>query len=72
MKNITIIVIAYGEVLLYNGNKVSNPILLSFGLIVLSSVFAGWNDLFGSSGDMGKASLKGNSKIHASSPLCVA
>jgi UDP-galactose transporter len=43
-KNLTIIVIAYGEVLWFGG-RVSPMALLSFGLMVLSSVVAAWADI---------------------------
>lgn len=43
-KNLTIIVIAYGEVLWFGGS-VSPLTLLSFGLMVLSSVVAAWADI---------------------------
>ncbi|KAF7558648.1 hypothetical protein G7046_g5508 [Stylonectria norvegica] len=43
-KNLTIIVIAYGEVLWFGGN-VTPIALLSFGLMVLSSVVAAWADI---------------------------
>ncbi|KAK9772635.1 putative GDP-mannose transporter [Seiridium cardinale] len=43
-KNLTIIVIAYGEVLWFGGS-VTPLALLSFGLMVLSSVVAAWADL---------------------------
>ncbi|KAH8202074.1 hypothetical protein TruAng_003742 [Truncatella angustata] len=43
-KNLTIIVIAYGEVLWFGGS-VTSPMLLAFGLIVLSSVVAAWADI---------------------------
>lgn len=43
-KNLTIIVIAYGEVLWFAG-RVTPIMLLSFGLIVLSSVVAAWADI---------------------------
>ncbi|KAF2434928.1 golgi GDP-mannose transporter-like protein [Tothia fuscella] len=43
-KNLTIILIAYGEVLWFGGN-VSRMALFSFGLIVLSSVIAAWADI---------------------------
>lgn len=42
-KNLTIIVIAYGEVLWFGG-KVTPMALLSFGLMVLSSIIAMWAD----------------------------
>ena len=43
-KNLTIILIAYGEVLWFGG-AVSSIALLSFGLMVLSSVVAAWADI---------------------------
>jgi GDP-mannose transporter len=43
-KNLAIIVIAYGEVLWFGGS-VTPTILLSFGLMVLSSVVAAWADI---------------------------
>jgi GDP-mannose transporter len=43
-KNLTIIVIAYGEVLWFGGS-VSPIALLSFGLMVLSSIVAAWADI---------------------------
>lgn len=43
-KNLTIILIAYGEVLWFGGT-VSSMALLSFGLMVLSSVVAAWADI---------------------------
>lgn len=43
-KNLTIIVIAYGEVLWFGG-EVTPMALLSFGLMVLSSVIAAWADI---------------------------
>ncbi|KAI8097873.1 uncharacterized protein B0P05DRAFT_576782 [Gilbertella persicaria] len=43
-KNLTIILIAYGEVLWFGGN-VTHLMLVSFGLMVLSSVIAGWADI---------------------------
>ncbi|KAK3185270.1 GDP-mannose transporter into the lumen of the Golgi [Lecanicillium sp. MT-2017a] len=43
-KNLTIIVIAYGEVLFF-GARVSGTILLSFGLMVFSSIVAAWADI---------------------------
>jgi GDP-mannose transporter len=43
-KNLTIILIAYGEVLWFGGS-VSSMALLSFGLMVLSSVIAAWADI---------------------------
>jgi UDP-galactose transporter len=43
-KNLTIILIAYGEVLWFGGS-VSSTALFSFGLMVLSSVIAAWADI---------------------------
>jgi GDP-mannose transporter len=43
-KNLTIIVIAYGEVLWFGG-KVTPLLLLSFGFMVLSSLVAAWADI---------------------------
>lgn len=43
-KNLTIIVIAYGEVLWFGGS-VTPSALFSFGLMVLSSVVAAWADI---------------------------
>jgi GDP-mannose transporter len=43
-KNLTIVVIAYGEVLWFGG-KVTPLLLLSFGLMVLSSIIAAWADI---------------------------
>lgn len=52
-KNLTIIVIAYGEVLWFGG-KVSPMALLSFGLMVLSSIVAAWADIQSAiAGDLG-------------------
>jgi UDP-galactose transporter len=56
-KNLTIILIAYGEVLWFGGS-VTNMALLSFGLIVLSSVIAAWSDIqhaFDTHGSSGEA-----------------
>lgn len=43
-KNLTIIAIAYGEVLWFGGS-VTPLTLLSFGLMVLSSIIAAWADI---------------------------
>jgi GDP-mannose transporter len=43
-KNLTIIVIAYGEVLWFGGSVTASA-LFSFGLMVLSSVVAAWADI---------------------------
>jgi GDP-mannose transporter len=51
-KNLTIIVIAYGEVLWFGGS-VTPLTLLSFGLMVLSSVVAAWADIQAALGGVG-------------------
>jgi GDP-mannose transporter len=43
-KNLTIILIAYGEVLWFGGT-VTRMALFSFGLMVMSSVIAAWADI---------------------------
>lgn len=43
-KNLTIILIAYGEVIWFGGT-VTGMALFSFGLMVLSSVIAAWADI---------------------------
>jgi len=43
-KNLTIILIAYGEVLWFGGS-VTNMALFSFGLMVVSSIVAAWADI---------------------------
>ena len=43
-KNLTIIVIAYGEVLWFGGS-VTPSALFSFGLMVVSSIIAAWADI---------------------------
>lgn len=43
-KNLTIILIAYGEVLWFGGS-VTGMALLSFGLMVVSSIIAAWADI---------------------------
>ncbi|KAK9780302.1 putative Golgi GDP-mannose transporter [Seiridium cardinale] len=59
-KNLTIIVIAYGEVLWFGG-RVTPTMLLSFGLIVLSSVVAAWADI--------QAAISGENSINASATV---
>ncbi|KAI6778249.1 uncharacterized protein J7T54_004880 [Emericellopsis cladophorae] len=55
-KNLTIIVIAYGEVLWFGGS-VTPLSLVSFGLMVISSVVAAWADIQSAlAGDFGTAS----------------
>ncbi|ORX47942.1 hypothetical protein BCR36DRAFT_584635 [Piromyces finnis] len=48
-KNITIILIAYGERLWFGGSRVSKPMFISFMLMILSSVVGGWADIRASS-----------------------
>jgi len=51
-KNLTIILIAYGEVLWFGGS-VGGMALFSFGLMVLSSVVAAWADISAAIGNYG-------------------
>lgn len=51
-KNLTIILIAYGEVLWFGGS-VTNITLFSFGLMVLSSIVAAWADISAAIGSYG-------------------
>jgi GDP-mannose transporter len=55
-KNLTIILIAYGEVLWFGGS-VTALALLSFGLMVLSSIVSAWADI--------SAALTGVGPTHA-------
>jgi len=48
-KNITIILIAYGERLWFGGSRVSKLMFISFMLMILSSVVGGWADIKASS-----------------------
>lgn len=48
-KNITIILIAYGERLWFGGSRVSRPMFISFILMILSSLVGGWADIKASS-----------------------
>ena len=57
-KNLTIILIAYGEVLWFGGS-VTGMALLSFGLMVLSSVIAAWADIQHALTSYGGDSLSG-------------
>lgn len=65
-KNLTIIVIAYGEVLWFGG-RVLPTALLAFGLMVLSSVVAAWSDIQNVVHDFGPgtstASLEASAKL---------
>ncbi|KAF2654761.1 UDP-galactose transporter [Lophiostoma macrostomum CBS 122681] len=54
-KNLTIILIAYGEVLWFGGS-VTPMALFSFGLMVLSSVIAAWADIQHALSSFGEAS----------------
>ncbi|KAH7087619.1 GDP-mannose transporter [Paraphoma chrysanthemicola] len=54
-KNLTIILIAYGEVLWFGGS-VTPMALFSFGLMVLSSIIAAWADIQHALSSIGKAS----------------
>jgi len=64
-KNLTIIVIAYGEVLWFGGS-VSPLSLFSFGLMVLSSIVAAWADVQSAiAGDFGTGSAAAISSLNA-------
>lgn len=53
-KNLTIILIAYGEVLWFGGS-VTSMTLFSFGLMVVSSIIAAWADIRHALGSFGDA-----------------
>lgn len=61
-KNLTIILIAYGEVLWFGGS-VSSIALLSFGLMVLSSVVAAWADISHALESHGTSTSKASAEI---------
>ena len=61
-KNLTIILIAYGEVLWFGGS-VTGMALFSFGLMVLSSVIAAWADIQHALQSFGHASSEASEKI---------
>ena len=61
-KNLTIILIAYGEVLWFGGS-VTGMSLFSFGLMVLSSVIAAWADIQHALQSFGHASTEASEKI---------
>ncbi|KAF2457115.1 golgi GDP-mannose transporter-like protein [Lineolata rhizophorae] len=61
-KNLTIILIAYGEVLWFGGS-VSGMALFSFGLMVLSSVIAAWADIQHALASYGGATSEASDKI---------
>ncbi|CAA9958078.1 hypothetical protein CFE70_001633 [Pyrenophora teres f. teres 0-1] len=66
-KNLTIILIAYGEVLWFGG-AVTPMALFSFGLMVLSSVIAAWADIqhaLSSMGQAASATTDAMSTLHA-------
>jgi len=44
LQNITIVIVAYGERLWYNG-RVTTLMLISFVLMIISSIAGGWNDI---------------------------
>jgi len=61
-KNLTIILIAYGEVLWFGGS-VTGMALFSFGLMVLSSVIAAWADVQHALQRFGHASDEASAKV---------
>ena len=61
-KNLTIILIAYGEVLWFGGS-VTGMALFSFGLMVLSSVIAAWADIQHALQNYGQASDEASAKV---------
>ncbi|EAS30900.3 GDP-mannose transporter [Coccidioides immitis RS] len=61
-KNLTIILIAYGEVLWFGGS-VTGMALFSFGLMVLSSVIAAWADIKHALDTSGFSGAEATSKI---------
>jgi GDP-mannose transporter len=66
-KNLTIILIAYGEVLWFGGS-VAPMMLFSFGLMVLSSIIAAWADIqhaLTSFGEASSAASEAVSTLHA-------
>ncbi|KAL5121740.1 GDP-mannose transporter into the lumen of the Golgi [Pleosporales sp. CAS-2024a] len=66
-KNLTIILIAYGEVLWFGGS-VTPMTLFSFGLMVVSSIIAAWADIQHALNSFGQASQAANealSTMHA-------
>lgn len=67
-KNLTIILIAYGEVLWFGG-AVTPMALFSFGLMVLSSVIAAWADIQHALSSMGSSSTQTEAAADAMSTL---
>ena len=61
-KNLTIILIAYGEVLWFGGS-VTGMALFSFGLMVLSSVIAAWADIQHALQNYGHSETEASAKV---------
>ncbi|KAL9012613.1 MAG: hypothetical protein Q9173_002630 [Seirophora scorigena] len=61
-KNLTIIIIAYGEVLWFGGS-VTGMALFSFGLMVLSSVIAAWADIQHALQNYGHSETEASAKV---------
>lgn len=61
-KNLTIILIAYGEVLWFGGS-VSGMALFSFGLMVMSSAIAAWADIQHALQNYGHSSTEASARI---------
>lgn len=61
-KNLTIILIAYGEVLWFGGN-VTRMALFSFGLMVFSSIIAAWADIQHALASYGSSTTQTNDAI---------
>lgn len=61
-KNLTIIIIAYGEVLWFGGS-VTGIALFSFGLMVLSSVIAAWADIQHALQNYGHSETEASAKV---------
>jgi GDP-mannose transporter len=61
-KNLTIIIIAYGEVLWF-GKSVTPMALFSFGLMVFSSIIAAWADIQNALASFGDATPEVNTAI---------
>ncbi|TPX53385.1 hypothetical protein PhCBS80983_g06298 [Powellomyces hirtus] len=66
-KNITIILIAYSERIVLHGSRVTPLMLAAFGMMVASSLIAGWSDL--ASGGALKPSPTSSSSPSSTSPL---
>lgn len=61
-KNLTIILIAYGEVLWFGGS-VTSMALFSFGLMVMSSIIAAWADIQAALAGSGTTAIDTSDKI---------